>query len=197
MDAYELISPKTGKPCGVWVCGRCNKVMEKGLAERCCLPCACGKESRNRFEARCTECADADWSERRAKDLEKAELVEWDGESMIFSEEVTGYRDGWFYSPEDLRDYLADEDEEYAVPEFAFVGKKQVRELDIDRAVSEMTEDTYEDAELHVADSDWKALMDAVDTFNAKYRVTYYVHDYSKKVRVSKEVSSVPTAEEE
>lgn len=184
MNAYELLSPKTNRPCGVWVCGVCNLVRpDEGMAERCCKPCECGKPSRNKFECRCSECADADYRRQREEQLEKAELVEWDG-SMIFSEEVSGYRDGWFDSPEDLVDHLADEDIEH-LPEFAFLGRKIVKELDIGRAVDEMTEDTYEDAELHVSDVDWAELKAIIDKFNAKYAVTYYEHDYRKKVRVS------------
>jgi hypothetical protein len=102
---------------------------------------------------------------------------------MIFSEQISGYRDGWFNSPEDLLDYLADE-EEADIPEFALVGRKVVKKLDIDQAAGQITEDTYEDAELHIADADWQALTAAVDSFNAKYSVTYYVHDYTRKVRI-------------
>lgn len=102
---------------------------------------------------------------------------------MIFSEEVSGPRDGWFESPDDLRDYLFDQEFEDK-PQFAFLGRKCVNELDIHRAVERMTEDTYEDAELHIANADWKSLMEAVDAFNAKYSVTYYEHDYNRKVRI-------------
>ena len=183
MNSYELISPKTGKPCGVYVCGVCNLVTHADLVERCCKPCDCGKPSRNRFECRCSDCWNAEYANRRAKQLDEAGLVEWDGESMIFSEQISGYRDGWFNSPEDLLDYLADE-EEADISEFAFVGRKVVKKLDIDRAIEQITEDTYEDAELHIADTDWQALTAAVDAFNAKYSVTYYVHDYTRKVRI-------------
>lgn len=193
MNAYELISPNTGKPCGVFVCGVCNMVRDKHIVERCCKPCECGKPSRNRFECKCSECADKEWRERMEKKLDDAQLVEWDGCSMIFSEEVTGNRDGWFDSPDDLLDYLADDDEE-DIPEFAFVGRKCVKKLDISRAVDEMTEDTYEDAKLHVSDADWKALQDAVDAFNAKYSVTYFVHDYKQKVRISKVTDAAQTS---
>jgi hypothetical protein len=189
VDAYELISPKTGKPCGVFVCGKCNLVCHKDFVEKCCKPCECGKLSRNRFEAKCSDCWQAELRERRRKQLEAAELVEWDG-SMIFSEDVDGYRDGWFDSPDDLLEYLeVDQDAEaehegVCVPEFAFLGRKCVNKLDIDRAVQLMTEDTYEDAELNVSDDDWAALLAAVDAFNEKYAVVYYEHDYTKKVRV-------------
>lgn len=182
MDPYELISPKTGKPCGVFVCGKCNLVTPKDLVDRCCRPCECGKPSRNRFECKCSDCVNAEYHQRRAKQLEEAELVEWDG-SMIFSEEVSGYRDGWFDSPDDLLDYLADEDE-VDKPEFAFIGRRCVRELDIDRAIERMTEDTYEDAEINASLEDMTKLGEAVAMFNAKYAVTYYEHDYKRKVRL-------------
>lgn len=187
MNAYELISPKTNKPCGVWVCGECNLVTSKGMVDKCCKPCDCGKPSRNRFECKCRDCVDAEYTQRRAKQLEEAELVEWDGESMVFSEDIGGSRDGWFDSPDDIVDYMAGEDDDdfpYK-PEFAFLGRKVVKELDIARAVEQMTEDTYEDAELTIGDDDWKALLVAVDAFNAKCKLTYYERDYKKKVRVS------------
>lgn len=186
MNGYELISPKTNNPCGVFVCGVCNLVTHADLVEKCCKSCDCGKPSRNRFECKCSDCWRLDYRERRAKQLEEAELVEWDG-SMIFSEDVSGYRDGWFDSPEDLLDYLADEDED-SKPEFAFLGRKCVNTLDIDRAVEAITEDTFKDAELHVADSDWSDLRAAVDKFNDKYAVTYYEHEYKRKVRIAEKV---------
>jgi hypothetical protein len=183
MSAYELISPITNKPCGVWVCGECNLVTSKDVVDRCCKPCDCGKPSRNRFECKCGDCVNADYAKRMAKKLDDAELVDWDGESMIFTEDVSGSQDGWFGSPDDLADYIADE-EEIDKPEFAFLGRKVTRELDIAGAIEQMTDDTYEDAELHIGDDDWKALLAAVDAFNAKYKVTYYEHDYKKKVRI-------------
>ena len=182
MNAYELISPKTGKPCGVFACGICNFVVAEDLAENCCKPCDCGKPSRNRFEGRCHDCCDVLYKERMKKALEEAELVEWDGE-MIFSEQVSGYRDGWFDSPDDLNDYIEDEEIENR-PEFAFVGRKVVKMLELARAIEEITEDTFEDAELDIDNKDWEELQTAVDKFNSKYALTYYEHDYTKKVRL-------------
>ena len=181
MNSYELISPKTGKPCGVWVCGQCNLVTDKNLVDRCCEPCKCGKRARNRFESKCSDCVNIDYKERRAKLLEEAELVEWDG-SMIFSEEVIGNRYGWFDSPDDLLDYSEYEEEDNK-PEFAFLGRKCVNELDLHRAIERMTEDTYECAEVDATLEDMSRLEEAVTAFNAKYAVTYYEHDYKKKVR--------------
>ena len=182
MNAYELISPKTGKPCGVVVCGVCNLVTHENLAEKCCKPCECGKPSRNRFECKCSDCFSSDHSKRRARKLDEAELVEWDG-SMIFSEVVIGSRDGWFDSPDDLLDYSEYEEEDNK-PEFAFLGRKCIRELDLSRAIERMTEDTYEDAEVCATLEDMSQLEEAVTAFNAKYAVTYYEHDYKKKVRI-------------
>jgi hypothetical protein len=102
---------------------------------------------------------------------------------MIFSEVVEGYRDGWFDSPDDLRDYLAEREDEDRV-QFAFLGRRCVRELDLDRAIEQMTEDTYEDAEVNASLEDMTRLRDAVDAFNARCAITYFEHDYSKKVRI-------------
>jgi len=182
MNGYELISPKTSKPCGVFVCGSCNMVTQKDLVDRCCKPCECGKPTRNKFEAKCSDCWDQHHRDRRAKQLEEAELVEWDG-SMIFSEEVSGYRDEWFNSPDDLLDYIADEEEDDK-PEFAFVGRKCVRTLDLYSAIERMTEDTYEDAEVCATLEDLTRLEEAITMLNAKYAVTYYEHEYKRKVRI-------------
>jgi hypothetical protein len=123
-----------------------------------------------------------DYFERRAKQLEEAELVEWDG-SMIFTEVVDGCHHGWFDSPDDLLDYMAGEGDDDP-PEFAFLGKRCVRELDLYRAIERMTEDTFEDAEVCATREDIARLEEAVTMFNAKYAVTYFEHDYKKKVRV-------------
>jgi hypothetical protein len=113
---------------------------------------------------------------------------------MIFSEEVSGYRDGWFDSPDELLDYLEDE-EECNKPEFAFLGRKCVNQLNMDRAIERMTEDTYEDAELHITPEDMGKLSEAVDAFNAKYALTYFEHDYKRKVRIVHQVAAAPMAE--
>jgi hypothetical protein len=190
MNGYELINPNTGKGCGVWACGVCNKVMGADLVEKCCKPCECGMPSRNRFECKCSHCAEIEYKERRAKQLEEAELVEWDG-SMIFSEAVNGNQDGWFESPDDLLEYLESNDDEDTEhwPEFAFVGRKCVRELDLYRAIERMTEDTYEDAEVCATREDMAKLEEVVTMFNAKYAVTYYEHDYKRKVRIAAKVA--------
>ena len=183
MNGYELISPKTGKPCGAFVCGACNLITHADLVERCCKPCDCGKPSHNRFECKCSDCMDIAYAKRRAKQLEKAKLVEWDG-SMIFSEEIRGYRDGWFDSPGSLLEYLAD-GKAGSNPEFAFVGRKCVRELDLRQAIYRMTEDTYEGAEVCATRGDMRRLEEAVAIFNEKYAVTYYECNYKKKVRIA------------
>jgi hypothetical protein len=120
------------------------------------------------------------------KKLEEAELIEWDGSSMIFCDEWGCHRDGWFDSPDDLLDYLADEELE-DIPEFAFVGERIVKELDLDSAIEQMTEDTYEDAEVCATREDMTRLQEAVAMFNAKYSVTYFEHSYKTKIRIRPE----------
>ncbi len=187
MKPYELIHPQTGNPCGVYVCSKCNCVVAEELAEKCCKPCDCGKPSRSRFEDKCSDCWNLHYKEQVNKRLEKAALVAWDG-SMIYSEDVQGHDNGWYSSPDDLLEYLHGRDDE-DVPEFAFVGRKVVRSLDIDQALERLTEDTDEDAELHVSPDDIAALNAAVDQFNKKYSVTYYEHEYKRKVRIKPEVN--------
>lgn len=186
MNAYELISPLTGNPCGVYVCGVCNKVVPKVAANNCCKPCACGKPARNRHESRCEDCCDAIHATNMTKRLEDAELIKWDGEAMIFSEDVMGYFDGWFASPDDLREYLYDEEIEDRL-EFAFVGRKRVATLDLDRAIEQMLESVSAEAELEIDEADKLALQTAVDAFNAKYAIIHYTHEYKRKVRVAEQ----------
>lgn len=183
MNSYELISPLTNEPCGVHVCGVCSRVTPKECVDKCCQPCACGKPPRNRFACKCSDCVKAEQEARMKDNLKAAELVEWDGEAMIFSDDVMGYNDGWFASPEDLREYMYDEEIDDG-PEFAFIGRKCVSKLDIHRAIDRMLEDTSGDSDLDVTPEDQAALQAAVDAFNEKYAVTYYRKDYKRKVRV-------------
>lgn len=183
MNPYRLISPKTNTPTNVWVCSACNRIlMDERLANECCKPCQCGQPTRNRFEGKCSDCWDRERHERQLKAMDEAELVEWDGETMLYTDEVEGYHDGWFYSPEELRDYC--EDEALEIPEFAFLGRKRVRKLDLDQAVESMLEDTYDNAELRDREA-YKKLAAEVEEFNKRNAITYYAHEYKRKVRIS------------
>ena len=191
MNGYELISPKTNKPCGVFVCGVCNLVTHRDLVEKCCKPCECGKPSRNRFECRCSDCAHADYNARRRKQLDAATEIEWDGEMMLYSEDVTGSRDGWHTCPDELMEEIEEceyEDEHFERPEFVFASIKKVNELDLSRMVERMTEDTYEDAGDNISSADFMELQKHVDAFNAKNAVTYFDPDYKRKIRVPAKV---------
>lgn len=182
MNPYQLISPKTNTPTNVWVCSACNRVlMDEGLANECCKPCQCGQPTRNRFEGKCSDCWDRERHERQLRAMADAELVEWDGQTMLYTDEVEGYHYGWFYSPEELRDYC--EDEALEIPEFAFLGRKRIRKLDLDRAIESMLEDTYEDASLP-DDEAYKKLAAEVDEFNKRNAIVYYEHSHKRKVRI-------------
>ena len=182
MNPYRLISPKTNTPTNVWVCSACNRIlMDERLANECCKPCQCGKPTRNRFEGKCSDCWDRERHERLHKAMAEAELVEWDGETMLHTDEVEGYHDGWFYSPEELCDYC--EDEALEIPEFAFLGRKRVRKLDLDQVIESMLEDTYEDASLP-DDKAYKKLAAEVEEFNKRNAIIYYEQSYKRKVRI-------------
>lgn len=187
MDAYELVSPVTLKPCGVFVCGRCNLVTPRDLVDRCCRSCTCGAKSRNRFEAKCSDCARMEYQLRMQKKLDEATEIEWDGKMMLFSEDISGSRDGWFSCPDEIMEEIEEleaDNEDFIRPEFVFASQAHVRQLDLSRMVEQMTEDTYEDAGDNISSHDYLELQAAVDKFNAANAITYYTQDYTKKIRI-------------
>ena len=85
-----------------------------------------------------------------------------------------------FYSdPSDVIDDFGDD----LAPEWLFGTTAQRSELDLDNAIEQMEEDTYEDAEVTDVDA-IKELQAAFDKFNAKCGIDYYVVNYGVKVRV-------------
>lgn len=187
MNSYELISPKTDKPCGVFACGVCNRIVAKKLIDTCCAPCKCGQPSRNRFECRCDECANADSRNRRQALLDKAEEIEWDGEMMLLSTELVNSRDGWYANPDEVLEELAEREthgDRFERPVFVFASRKMVRGLDLGHLLEQMCEDTFEDAGDSISDAAVKELQRHVDKFNEANAITYYEPDYSKKVRI-------------
>lgn len=191
MNPIQLRDPRNDKPVNVWVCTECRMpLQDEGLAERCCQPCSCGKPTRNRFEAKCSDCWDLHYSERRNEQMEKAELVEWDGETWILSEDGLGNQDGWFAGPDELLEYCHDQGIE--PPEFAFVGRKRVKKLDFDQAVESMLEDTYDGADLRDLEA-YKKLAAAIEEFNKANAITYYDPCYKRKIRIT---DAKPTSQE-
>lgn len=185
MNPYELLNPQ-GKPCGVFCCGKCNTVLAKELADKCCVPCKCGNEPRNRFEAECFDCYKERLAARRRESLEKAEEIEWDGDFFLLSDDLPNSRDGWYPSPEEVAEEIywrKQEDPDFEAPKFAFASTCRHSRLDLDYAIERMLEDTYDDAELK-DESAVEELRKHVDAFNAINEVVYFEPDYKHKVRI-------------
>ena len=185
MNPYELLSP-AGKPCGVFCCGKCNAVLAEDLAEKCCKPCECGKETMNRFQAECNECYRKRLNDRRHEQLREAEEIEWDGEMMLLSEDLPNHRDGWYTDPEDVAEAIhwrKQEEPGFEPPEFVFASTRRTKGLNLNSAIENMLDDTHEDA-------DWPSksavaeLQKHVDVFNAKESITFFEPDYKRKVRI-------------
>lgn len=187
MNSYELISPKTNKPCGVFACGTCNRISAKDLVDHCCAPCKCGQPSRNRFEGKCDECTNREYREYRRAQLDKAEVIEWDGSMMLLSTDLVNSRDGWYTCPDEVLEEIADceaDDEHFERPEFVFASYPKVNKLELGHLLEQMCEDTYEDAGDSISNADVAELQRHVDKFNEANAITYYEPDYSKKVRI-------------
>lgn len=188
MNSYELLSPSE-EPCGVYVCGKCNLVRAKELAEKCCQSCECGKESMNQFQAECWECYRARLAKRMRERLDEAEEIEWDGEMMLLSEDLPNSQDGWYYSPEDVAESISwrqEDDPDFEPPEFVFASEKRIKGIDLSRAIDSMLDDTYEDVDYPSKESTAE-LEKCVAEFNAKHSITYFEPDYKHKIRIPSE----------
>lgn len=185
MNPYELLHPR-GKPCGVYVCGKCNLVRSKDLAEKCCQPCKCGKESMNQFQAECRECYSSRLANLAKERLKKAEEIEWDGEMMLLSEDLPNSRDGWYDSPEHVAEEIErrqEDDTDFESPEFVFASEKRIKGIDLGMAIDSMLEGTYEDVDYPSKES-IADLEKCVAEFNAKNSITYFQPDYKHKIRI-------------
>lgn len=189
MNPQELLNPE-GRPCGVYVCGKCGTVLAKDLAEKCCKPCDCGKESTNRFQAECWDCTRERIADRMRKRLEEAEEIEWDGEMMLLSEDLPNSRDGWYSYPDEAAEAISwrlEDDPDFEPPQFAFASEKRVKGLDLDSAIETMMDDTYEDAEWP-SNGSTAELQKHVNEFNSEHSITFFEPDYKHKIRIPFEI---------
>lgn len=100
-DAAEYLTNIKG-----WVCKKCHTYFGKheDMARYCCAteqPCPCGRRNLNKNYTVCEVCRDKLKQER----WEKRPRVEWDGETPL----VAG--DRYFFSADDLGDWIANETE--------------------------------------------------------------------------------------
>ncbi len=119
--------------------------------------------------------------------MRDADLVEWDGSSMIYSEDVSGPQEGYFASPDEFADYC--EEEDIATPEFAFACTARTLELNLrqclDAAEAAMEWNPDEFGTIHYYGM--AKLEGAVWAFNeANKHVRTYEADYTRKIRITK-----------
>lgn len=202
-EAFELYNEK-GKPCGVWCCGKCRKLVlspiwspsskeprsTKEAAEKCCTPplCDCGKPSEYSHGGECKECRSVRWSIERAEQLERrlaaaTDVTEgYEGPVCIDDSTRGDMGDGFFSSAEVAAEYL--EDDEDLGEQWAFACTAEVRGIDLDRALEQACDDGYEDMGDRIEIP--QSLRDAVDAFNKENEraLTLWNVDYSRKVRI-------------
>lgn len=159
-------------------CHECQRIYtDQKVAEKCCAPRYC-EDCKTELPPKwyrtvCEPC-------HLNRLYEKAEKLEtWDG--WICSEHVTGYKDGYFESIQELIEYCQDTDTE--IPPWAFVCKEQHHELDIDGAIERMTEDAYEDAVDDLVDV--AELEEFIREWNAKQNLITYYPDWKKVVLIN------------
>lgn len=187
MSYAEELHVKTDdsyKPASVWYCTNCKIVHRyQEHAESCCREAVCTECGKPTLAKHYTLCPDHSLEERKKKDkeaLEKATLVEsWNG--YIYSDDATGYNEGYFEDAGILIDYC--EDEEIEVPEFAYIAEETKFQLNADHILENAADgDHHED----ILDSlvDREELETYIEQWNAKQVACSYYPNYKKKVRV-------------
>lgn len=159
-------------------CQECKVIYaDQKTADKCCSPryCEdCGVEVK-KYRICCEPCG-------QKRQFEKAEKLEhWDG--WVYSEHVTGEKDGYFTSIEELTEYCYDT--ETPIPPWAFICKQQRHELDVEGAIERMIEDAYEGAGDHLVDE--AELYEFIEAWNAKQNISTYYPDCKKVVLINAE----------
>lgn len=196
MNAFELFNEK-GQPTNIWACGKCRSLtLGHGLintreaAEKCCEPdkCRhCGKDIEHNKPFRVLaheECERADRRRKEVERLEKAEEVTSGYDSWLYSDDVTGYRDGFWTDMGELLDHLEDE-EDIERPEFVFCCHEISHLIDLGHVLENLCEEGYDE----MADRlETKELEKAIEAFHElnKDALRSYQPDYKRKVRVPK-----------
>jgi len=220
MNAIELFT-QSGKSTGFFICGKCRMVTLNPLftfndpkskntreaAEECCRPKFCvdckvevkpvSYSSDGQY--RCDDCRNAEYRRkedvRRAKELENATEVEYDG-GMVNCPEISS-NDGWFESLDALYDHIHDSDSE-SRPEWCHPATPELRMINfksaIERELEQIHEDGYEDMDVQMD----KELEAAIDACNARHEreLTVWHMDTSKKIRIQPESPPQDTQDE-
>ncbi len=185
MNATELFH-QDGRTAGIFFCGECRNVARtEADANQCCAPykcTVCGTDvDRKTYRTVCPPCGKAKREAAEKARFDAAEkLTEWDGWIMA---EGIGYRDGFFQSVDELREYiegetpdeeemakLTEEEKEDIIKMPAYVwtcDPSYFCKLSIEDVTEQLTEncDAYEDFSVDDM-SGVEELEKAIDAFN-------------------------------
>lgn len=109
--------------------------------------------------------------------LVKAAVVDWT--DWVYSDEVSGYNDGYFESVEALREHC--ECDDTPIPAYCFATKERPFSFDIfDALESYLNDEHYEDANDHIVG--WDELSKFWADWSKKQHLKSYFVDFSKVV---------------
>ncbi|WP_404711514.1 hypothetical protein [Sphingomonas sp. MMS24-J13] len=156
-------------------------------AEACCVPpplpperrCECGELLRFLNQTKCGSCQDADI-------VAKATVVDYDGSPLC----IVG-TDTFFYDIESAEETHAGQWAHPCDSELLHVDPKRLADALVERAIEDMCEEAFEDAEDHVigAEALGEAIEAALIAFNKAQTASSWTPDVSKVVQLS----SAPT----
>jgi hypothetical protein len=197
MEARPLIfADDTEATPRLYACGKCGNATsprffgggEAGRAEAlrraeaCCVPpppppirhCACGEELKFASSTKCSSCIDA-------AVIAKATVVEYDGGALC----LVG-TDTYFHDMESASD---DHPGQWAHPcdsALLSIDPKRLASDFVERAIEDMCEEAFEDAEEHVngADALGAAIEAALVAFNQAQTASSWTPDIGKVVRI-------------
>lgn len=181
--AIQLCLPD-GKPISsAWACSACGLVWNDGSsAARCCKCSYCGL---HRPWTGGNTSHDECWKKHRqeidAETLEKATLIEWDGEPIFYDDHV-------YQGPDEVIERFLDGH----APEFIFATTQQGFSFDLESALENTCEEHHED--MYESLDGLDDLHKAVDAFNEinKGNLSYF-EDCKHKIRLQSETRLRPS----
>lgn len=169
----------------LWKCGVCGRhYQDEAITDTCCKCDECGEvvEFTGAFQSRHRECESKRHSRRCAERLAAAEEVPYEG-GFVYSDEVSGYHDGYFCEMDDLLEYC--ECEEVDLPEFVFACTPTKHAMDLESILEDVCSDGPEDMadQFDIPDE----LEQGIRLFNAQNAtaLTTYYEDHERKYRVN------------
>ncbi len=180
MNSVQLQKPD-GTPVGIYACQCGLTFQDQASADNCCTCKYCQQplEGTVIYHRACFEQHEIQTEARRM--AEAIRLDTWDG--WVFWEGA-GYREGYFSSLEDLREWVELE-EDLKLPEFVFVcAQEPFTGVDLDSVLENLTCDMFEDARDHLnGEAELEKAIVAFNDANAGLQ-TYYP-DYTRVVRTT------------